>query len=332
MNIYITLDYELFFAQESGSVEKSIIEPTQKLLEVVDPLGIKLSFFVDSGYLIALEKYKDQYPLLQHDYNLITNQIKQLHKEGHDIQLHIHPHWEDTIYNGEKWEMNTSRYRLHHFPQEMIEKIVFEYKEVLTKLVGDTIFAYRAGGWCIQPFDKIKDALKKNRIWLDSTLYKDGLKDNSTHYMDFRGMPDKTQWRFEDDPLVEDENGYFMEIPICCTKVSPLFYIQYALLRKFNKKSHAIHGDGKGVGREKKDTLKMLTKSEQAVASIDGFRLSYLQKALNSYSKNPANKHFVAMGHPKALTPYSLKAFKKFVTTNHTKHNFTTYSKEFRSN
>ena len=42
MNIYITLDYELFFAQESGSVEKSIIEPTQKLLDVVEHLGDKI--------------------------------------------------------------------------------------------------------------------------------------------------------------------------------------------------------------------------------------------------------------------------------------------------
>ena len=62
MNIYITLDYELFFAKESGSVEKSIIEPTQKIIDVVDPLGIKLCFFVDSGYLVNLKKYKDQYP------------------------------------------------------------------------------------------------------------------------------------------------------------------------------------------------------------------------------------------------------------------------------
>ena len=332
MNIYITLDYELFFAQTSGSVEKSIIEPTQKLLDVVDPLNIKLCFFVDSGYLVNLKKYKENYPTLQNDYNLITKQIKEIYKNGHDIQLHIHPHWEDTIYNGKKWIMDTSRYRLHHFSQEMIDKIVFEYKEVLTELVGDTIFAYRAGGWCIQPFSPLNKALKKNKIWLDSTLYKDGLKDNSTHYMDFRGMPNKTQWRFEDDPLIEDESGYFTEIPISSTKVSPLFYIHYALLRKFNKKAHAIHGDGKGVGRESKDTLKMLLKSEQAVASIDGFRISYLQKALNSYVKEPNNKHFVAMGHPKALTPYSLKAFEKFVTTNHKKHNFTTYSKEFTSN
>jgi hypothetical protein len=332
MNIYITLDYELFFAQESGSVEKSIIEPTQKLLDVVEHLGIKLCFFVDSGYLVNLKKYKDEYPLLQHDYNLITQQIRQLHQKGHDIQLHIHPHWEDTIYDGQKWVMDTTRYRLHHFSKEMVDEIVFKYKEALTELVGDTIFAYRAGGWCIQPFSQIKDALKKNRIWLDSTLYKDGQKDNTTHYMDFRNMPNHTEWRFEDDPLVEDKDGYFIELPISSTKVSPLFYIQYALLRKFNKKAHAIHGDGKGVGREGKDTLKMLLKSEQAVASIDGFRISYLQKALNNYAKKEDNRHFVAMGHPKALTPYSLKAFKKFVTTNHTKHNFTTYSKEFTSN
>ena len=62
MNIFITLDYELFFAQHSGSVEKSIIEPTEKLLEAVEKTTTKLCFFVDAGYLVRLEKYKNDFP------------------------------------------------------------------------------------------------------------------------------------------------------------------------------------------------------------------------------------------------------------------------------
>ena len=56
MNIYITLDYELFFGPDSGTVENCIIEPTEQLLNIVDPLGVKFVCFVDSGYLLALEK------------------------------------------------------------------------------------------------------------------------------------------------------------------------------------------------------------------------------------------------------------------------------------
>ena len=87
-------------------------------------------------------------------------------------------------------------------------------------------------------------------------------------------------------------------------------------------------GDGKGVGREGKDNREMLTKITPAVASIDGYRLSYLQKTLESYAKKDA-KHFVVMGHPKAATMYSLDRLKKFVVDNHTKHTFTTYTEAF---
>ncbi len=329
MNIFLTLDYELFFAQDSGSVEKSIIEPTNALLDVVDKFMVKLNFFVDSGYLLKLQEYKDEYPSLQKDYELITSQIVELDKNGHDIQLHIHPHWEDVIYDGKKWVMDTTRYRLHKFNPSEINDIVYRYKKVLTDLVGDRVFAYRAGGWCIQPFDKLKDALKKHNIKLDSTLYTDGYKDNSTHYLDFRGMPSSSFWGFEDDPMVVDENGSFTEVPISSMKVSPLFYIKYALVKKLNPDLHKIYGDGKGVGREKEDNIKILTSFTPAVASIDGYRMSYLQKMLNKYSKDITKEHFVVMGHPKAQTKYSLDALHKFLADNHTKHNFTTYQEAF---
>ena len=330
MNLYITLDYELFFAEHSGSVEKSIIEPTKALIEACEPCMVKLCFFVDAGYLVRLEKFKSDFPKLQKDYELITEQIKYLHKNGHDIQLHIHPHWEDTDYHDNKWHMDTSRYRIHKFSADETEAIVASYKKALTDIVGDSVFAYRAGGWCIQPFTHLKYALQKHDIWLDSTLYHDGYKDNSTHYLDFRGMPDTTEWHFSDDPMVIDDDGFFTEVPISSTRVSPLFYIKYALLRKFNKKAHQVMGDGKGVGREGSDNREMLTKITPAVASIDGYRMSYLQKTLNAYAKKDA-KHFVVMGHPKATTPYSLKKLREFVIENHSKHNFTTYTQVFNT-
>ncbi len=331
MNIFLTLDYELFFAQDSGTVERSIIEPTNALLNVVDKFMIKLNFFVDSGYLEKLKMYKDEYPALQKDYDLITSQIYELDKSGHDIQLHIHPHWEDVVYDDEKWIMDTSRYRLHKFNPSEINDIVYRYKKALTDIVGEKVFAYRAGGWCIQPFGKLKDALKKHHIKLDSTLYADGYKNNSTHYFDFRGMPKSSFWNFEDDPMVIDENGFFTEVPIASMKISPLFYIKYALAKKLNPQLHKIYGDGKGVGREREDNIRMLTSFTPAVASLDGYRMSYLQKMLDLYHRDVTKEHFVVMGHPKAQNRYSIEALHKFLSDNHTKHNFTTYSQEFGS-
>jgi len=201
--------------------------------------------------------------------------------------------------------MDTTRYRLHQFNEKEIDDIVFRYKKVLTEIVGDSIFAFRAGGWCIQPFDKISKALQKHNIWLDSTLYKNGLNLSSTHFIDFRNMPEKTSWKFCNNPLLEDKNGFFTELPISSMKMSPFFYWKFAFTKKFATFKHRIFGDGSPVGASKRDIFKMLTKASYSVVSCDGLKSSLLLKSYHNYLKlNQDN--FVVIGHPKAVSLYSL--------------------------
>ena len=226
MKIFITLDYELFFGPRFGTVLASIIEPTERLIEIANKHNIRMTFFIDIGYIIKLKKYKSKYIELEQDYKLITEQIQVLASSGHDVQLHIHPHWEDSYYDGSKWVMVTERYRLHDFSNDEIKDIVFRYKKSLEEITCNQIFTYRAGGWCIQPFSKIKQALKENGLWLDSTLFKNGTAKSSTHFFNFKNMPEKIQYSFEDDPLVEAPNGYFLEVPISSYKISLLFHLK----------------------------------------------------------------------------------------------------------
>ena len=186
MNIYITLDYELFFGTKSGSVDNCIIKPTEALLKIVEPYDIKFVFFVDVGYLVKLEEHKEQYSELQDDYLKITSQIKYLAKKGHGIELHIHPHWEDSYYDGNDWAFDTSRYKLADFSSEKIERIVTKYTKSLTRISGQTPKAYRAGGWSAQPFKEIGKALKANDIYIDSTVFPGGYYESSAQYYDFR--------------------------------------------------------------------------------------------------------------------------------------------------
>ena len=225
MNIYITLDYELFFGKNSGNLNQCIINPTNKLITILNKYNIKATFFVDVGYIVKLQEYKKQYPNLEKDYQLISNQIKDLAKNGHGIELHIHPHWEDTSYDGKKWRFNTTRYKLTDFNENEILDIVTKYKNVLETISEKTITTYRAGGWSIQPFKNIGKALAKNNIFIDSTVYPKGYYNSKSQSFDFRKSPStKTIWNFSKDPAIEDKNGVFTEIPISSIKVSPLFF------------------------------------------------------------------------------------------------------------
>src|ERR1035437_1564015 len=158
MNIYITLDYEIYFGENHGTIEKCIIYPTSELIRIATTHNVRFSFFVDCGFILKLDEYRKKYPQLENDYKKITEQVKFLADAGHDIQLHIHPHWEDSYYNGEKWIIDIKRYKLTDFNETEISDIVYRYKKVITEITGKTIFAYRAGGWCLQPFTKLKKA------------------------------------------------------------------------------------------------------------------------------------------------------------------------------
>ena len=315
-NILITLDYELFFGGDSGTVENCMLKPTKKLLKVLDKHSVKATFFVDSGYLVKAELEKHKSDKLKKEYEEVLEQIKDLDRRGHSIQLHIHPHWEDSYHDGVKWIMNTSRYKLHDFSESEIENIVYRYKKALTNIVTNEVFAHRAGGWCIQPFSKLHKAFKLHGLWLDSTVFKNGKNESKTHFFDFKNAPKKTEWKFENDPLIESEKGFFREIPIASYRLSPLFFWKLVFVKKFGTIEHHNFGDGKAAGGSTLDKLRMLFMPTNSVVSIDGYKSSFLEKAFRVFSKNEENKNFVIIGHPKSMSEYSLKKLEEFIIKN----------------
>src|SRR5215470_18065767 len=96
MRTLITLDYEVFFGKNTGSVARTLIEPTQALLRVADRHGAKLVFFVDAGFLLRLRAEMGASAALREQHDTVCRQVEALAKAGHEIQLHIHPHWEDS--------------------------------------------------------------------------------------------------------------------------------------------------------------------------------------------------------------------------------------------
>lgn len=324
MDLFLTYDYELFFGEPTGTVEKCIIEPTDLLRGISKRTGAKMVFFVDTGYLKQLEHFKDDFPQVKHEYDLVKNQIESLVAEGHDCQLHIHPHWEDCSHNGEKWIMVTDRYKLVDFSDEDIERIVLEYKEILTRWTGKPVHSYRAGGWCLQPFNRISNAFKKAGLKLDSTVFPGGKFTAGNYYYDFTNSPKKSIWKFEDDLCEENEAGSFWEYPISNYKYSPLFFWRLFGLGRLKPDQHKPIGDGYPMaspGLRKK----MLTKGMNLSASVDGYFVTKLNQVVR---KNTARgyKETVIIGHPKACTHFALRKLEQFIEQNKNKHRFLTFA------
>ena len=90
--IIISFDYELLLCDESGSVQKSILDPTNQLLNALDAVGGKSTLFVDYLRLKYMDAEND---VTRNESRLIKEQLKDIVKRGHRIELHIHPHWGD---------------------------------------------------------------------------------------------------------------------------------------------------------------------------------------------------------------------------------------------
>ncbi|MGJ5642998.1 hypothetical protein [Formosa sp. S-31] len=324
MNIYITLDYELFFGDRSGGVEDCIITPTNELLKIVDPLKIKLVFFVDVGYVSKLREYKETFPRLNEDYHKITSQIKMLSLNGHGIELHIHPHWENSSYNGEKWIFDTSQYKLQDFSKAEAYSIVTKYASILESISGKKAVAYRAGGWSAQPFYHIKQALKDSGIYLDSTVFPKGYHASNHQEYNFKNVPQyKTEYKFEDDLTIPHPDGYFTEYPISSYKISPFFFWRFAFEKLKKDSKHLAFGNGSAISKPKKEILKLMSQYSNSVVSIDGYKASFLKKAFIKYKENTGNNgNFVIIGHPKAFTLYSINKTKAFIESVYEEHTF----------
>ncbi len=309
----LSLDYELFFGANPGTVGKCLIEPTDRLVAVLERYGMKLSLFVDAGFLLKLREATVEWPRLQPQWDLVRSQLGSLSREGHDIQLHIHPHWEDSFFDGDGWVVKTERYRLHDFSVQQMRSIVRRYKSILEEVSGRPVFAYRAGGWCIQPFAEIQQALAENDVWLDSTVFDKGVSEDPVRWFDFSRLPAKPLWRFSSDPVFEDASGCFVEVPISSFPLSPLFYWKMALRKKLSSRQFTPFGDGAAMQANAGYYLSRLTKTVPSPVSVDGIKAEVLGKAYSRHRKNMPTAIFNVMGHPKSLTPYSLASLNSFL-------------------
>jgi peptidoglycan/xylan/chitin deacetylase (PgdA/CDA1 family) len=324
MNIYLTYDYELFFGERTGTVDKCIIDQTNSLMRIAEKYNIQVTFFVDVGYLIQLEKWTERFPDLMIDLKKIKDQIQSILQLKSKVQLHIHPHWEKAYYDGEKWVIKTENcYKLFDFTDAEINRIVREYKSYLDTLVSYSTTTFRAGGWCIQPFERLKPIFKELGLKVDTSVFVGGQFESKDYYFDFRNAPAKSSYHFENDVCVEDKIGSFLEVPISSHRYSPLFYWRLYILGRLFPKNHKMLGDGIFLAQpgRKKSVLTSFTWNH---ASSDGYYASKLNVIKNKLTKH-SYENMVVIGHPKSNTHFSIRKLEQFVKKNHKKHSFISF-------
>ena len=328
MNIFITLDYELFLGKDTGSVLNCLIRPMEELNMISKRYKVFYTIFVDSAYLLRLNELKSQNLELQNDWEAVEHNIKELCVLGHDIEYHFHPQWLYSTYNTEKkkWELDYKHYKMSDMKFCTLVDSFTKAKHLLERIVGRRIVSFRAGGYCLEGVDYAK-LFKENEIKIDSSVARKAYCNTSTHNYDYRKIPDDIIYSFSNDVHKRGrERDEFVELSISSMKWPLFTYLWYFRSKFRSYRPKNVYKDGEPIRDKGKNTVvqKIINKlnGTTTLCSIDGpfslFLEDYYDYALKNNSKD-----LVLIGHPKNTTDVSIINLEKFIMM-HRKDSFRT--------
>jgi peptidoglycan/xylan/chitin deacetylase (PgdA/CDA1 family) len=313
MRIVLSLDYEVFFGRQSGSTQETLLDPADALFEIAARHGVPLVLFVDASWLVRLQEEGQRHAALATEHAAVLRQLERFAAAGHELQLHLHPHWLDSHWSGSEWVLDLKRYRLHDFSEAERAEIVREGVRALRAVPGaGAVAAFRAGGWSIQPFEQVREPLHAAGIRIDCTVYPGGHQMGERQRYDFRAAPPLSRWFFDSDPLRPDPNGRFLEVPIASQTVSPAFFWRMAASKLWRSPEQRPFGSGSAAPMRRVDLARKLLRRSVSVVSMDGLKSHLLEAAFQEYWRRRMDD-FVVIGHPKAFTRDSLRRLDRFM-------------------
>jgi hypothetical protein len=334
LNICITFDYELFFNESFCSEYEALILPTKHLSDVLNKKGVKSTLFADVSSLLRYQE------LNMHEYpEHARSQLQKLYKQGHDVQMHIHPHWYNTNFVGGEWVFDNSHYRIHKFGFEKDGdkhhksgvSIIDESVDYLNDLVGAIdsgykCIAFRAGGFCLQPEKHFLSALYAKGIRVDSSVCKGIQKDSGIHYYSFHNMPTQPNWWVDPEqglqvPVEPMSDGSIFEIPIGSFGAKPSKWILSKLYPKLimppRKGGHTPNSlQPQNFARRYASYAKNIW-SQSLIFTLDGYHYDVLLKFVDEYLKKyPAdnNDYYISLiCHPKFSNEVLVHNMEEFI-------------------
>lgn len=230
IDLVITLDYEIF-GNGAGDVMRDVVRPTNRLLDICDRYGVKMTIMFEVGEYWAFAGYDTQLRK-----NLGYSPSEQMRKQaidairrGHDVQLHLHPQWIGADYKDGVWRLNNAYWRLADLPDGLGSKdqvtsitgALFKGKQTLEDMIKPVntdyqCVCYRAGGFYAQPSRNIICAMKRVGLKCDSSVVK-GFRTSAPFEVDYSQVKtDKAAWWTTDKELTEEgrpgEN--IIELPV----------------------------------------------------------------------------------------------------------------------
>lgn len=328
VHLILTADYEIF-GDGSGDVRCCLINPTNRLLDLCDKYGARLTLFFEVCEYWAFKQAKAEGKLNHLDYNPaaeMAHQAQEAVRRGHDVQLHLHPQWLNSRIEDGHWKVDFSLWRIPSLEDKHIVRIFRKGKQTLEDLLRsiDPLYrcvAFRAGALSIQPEDKVLAAMKEVGLYVDSSVAPGFRRIDGLQFYDFYNVPEKPLWRISHSVTEEDPWGTLWEIPIATKYVH--FWERdfrtklWRMVKKIPLFPERCYGSFPKIKKSQKRFSKNLNPLDYLRPKLTMLDISSTGRTISIFVKSGLNREskstvypLVTMGHPKCLVDtFALQRF-----------------------
>ncbi len=219
-------------------------EPMRRLVKVFKEHGIRGSFNAEVMQQLTYRSQQERFPELKAIADQWEEMVMESFRQGHDIQLHLHPQWMGASYEGRgHWKLGGDWSILNYPPQQMRTMLVAgkHFLEGLLRSINPeyACVSFRAGSWCAAPSDSLMLILSELGFVFDMSIVA-GIRNDTPQV--------KLDYTRREEPFVP----YYPEMtdarrvsrsvePIVCIPTNSFSGARFALFRRdFGKANSAL--------------------------------------------------------------------------------------------
>ena len=333
--LHFTLDYEIH-GNGDGSPWKLMVEPTYRLMSLLEKYGQKLTIMADVAEILAFKRYyaetgKDDFSVSE-----IEAQLQDALRRSHDVQLHIHSSWFNARWDGKGWDQDIEEYNMAALPVERIDSMIGQCVSYLENLLRPVkpdykVWLFRAANWSMMPTENIYQALLNNGITADTSVYKGGVQGGNVSY-DYReayhqllSYPADARNINHTAPSSQDriitEYPIYTEMRPFWAFVSPIriFRMVRSKFHRHKKSSAAIENANPSINKDDNRRLSIKSFFRKSPWKMDfnqgtGRQLIAASKRIKGMKiVDRENVDIILIGHSKSFIPYNEKTLEKFL-------------------
>ena len=224
IHLALTHDWELR-GDGTGDIEEIQFAPLRKLLEIYAKFNAHTTILPDVMQQMAFRSWQNKHRDLKSLADSWDEHARDAFRQGHDIQLHLHPQWRNAEYVNGVWQLGGD-WSILNYDRETAHAMLAEGKQYLESLLRPIdadyqCIAFRAGALAAAPSVHLFKSLADLGIQLDVSIAGGLFVNNHNLELDYRACEETFRPFY---PMMEDARRVSNKTePVVCVPLNHFY-------------------------------------------------------------------------------------------------------------